>query len=99
MFNKKNHSLSKMNEDNDYGQFTVIDIEDNNKNSRCDITIKFNKTYHIKYKNYIENNIHTNKDDEYDDDSKKPNNKNYYLENTIYSATIILAIVIFIYFG
>ena len=87
-----------MNEDNDYGQFTVIDVEDNNKNSRCDITIKFNKTYHIKYKNDIENNIHTNKDDN-DDDSKKPNNKNYYLENTIYSATIILAIVIFIYFG
>jgi len=98
MFNKKNHSLSKMNEDNDYGQFTVIDIDDNN-NPQYMIKINFNKTYHIKYKNDIENNlvIKNNADD--DDDSKKPNNKNYYLENTIYSATIILAIIIFIYFG
>jgi hypothetical protein len=95
MFNKKNHSLSKMNEDNDYGQFTLIDIDDNITNPRYDITIKMNKNCHIKYKNDIENNVH---DDDDDDDSKKPD-KNYYLENTIYSATIILAIVIFIYFG
>jgi hypothetical protein len=98
MFNKKNYSLSKMNEDNDYGQFTVIDMEDSNNNPHYDITIKVNKTYHIKYKNDIESNIHTKKNDDDDDDPKKPNNKNYYLENTIYSTTIILAIVIFIYF-
>jgi hypothetical protein len=88
MFYKKNNSLSKMSEDNDYGQFTLIDIEDNEIGPRY-------KIYHIKYKNDIENNVH---DDDDDDDSKKPD-KNYYLENTIYSATIILAIVIFIYFG
>jgi hypothetical protein len=98
MFYKKNNSLSKMNEDNDYGQFTLIDIEDNTANPRYDITIKVNKTYHIKYKNDIESNIHSKKNhDDDDDDPKKPNNKNYYLENTIYSTTIILAIVIFIY--
>jgi hypothetical protein len=98
MFYKNNNSLSKMSEDNDYGQFTLIDIDDNITNPRYDITIKVNKTYHIKYKNDIENNIHSKKNDDGDDDSKKPNNKNYYLENTIYSTTIILAIVIFIYF-
>lgn len=97
MFYKNNNSLSKMSEDNDYGQFTLIDIDDNITNPRYDITIKVNKTYHIKYKNDIESNIHTKKNDDDDDDPKKPNNKNYYLENTIYSTTIILAIVIFIY--
>jgi hypothetical protein len=97
MFNKKNYSLSKMNEDNDYGQFTVIDMEDSNNNPRYDITIKFNKIYHVKNENDIENNLHTKKNDDDDDDPKKPD-KNYYLENTIYSTTIILAIVIFIYF-
>jgi len=59
-----------------------------------------NKTYHIKYKNDIENNVNDDDhDDDDDDDPKKPNNKNYYLENTLYSATIILVIFIFIYFS
>ena len=107
MLNKRTYSLSKMNEDNDYGQFTIIDIEHYNANPRYEITPlritnthkmgalnvqKYNKNYHIKTDNDIENNADTDNDD----DPKKPD-KNYYLENTIYSTTIILAIMIFIY--
>ena len=93
MFNKKNHSLSKMNEDNDYGQFTVIDIDDNNNNSQYMIKMNFKKNHSAKYNNDLENNIH---DD--DDDSNKYNFEKNYFENTIYSATVILVLFMFIYF-
>jgi len=90
MFNKKNNYLTKMNEDNDYGQFTIIDIEYNEIGPRY-------KIYHVKNENDLENNRDENKNHD-DDDPKKPNFKKNYFENTIYSATVILAIVIFIYF-
>ena len=92
MFNKKNNYLTKINEDNDYGQFTIIDIEYNEIGPRY-------KIYHVKNENDLENNRDENKNhDTDDDDPKKPNFKKNYFENTIYSATVILAIVIFIYF-
>ena len=95
MLNKKNNYSTKMNEDNDYGQFTIIDIEYNEIGPRY-------KIYHIKNENDIENNNSGNKyhHDHHsdDDDPKKPNFKKNYFENTIYSATVILVLFMFVYF-